>query len=315
VIESPAPEAPAAEAESEVEAPAAEAEAEVEAEAEEVVEVVAEAEEIVEAEAEVEAIVEAEVEAEEIVDVEAEAEEIVEIEAQAIEAEAAEPADEAAPAPVAADRPAAKAPAGSKNGSTAPAKAKGAGAPPDGSRPRLKERYLAEYRAQLQSDLGLSNVMQVPGLEKIVINMGVGRATQQQSLIEGAQRDLLVITGQKPIVTRAKKSIAGFKLREGQAIGVKVTLRGDRAWEFFDRLVSLAIPRIRDFRGLSPRSFDGRGNYTFGVVEQLIFPEVDYDRIDTIRGMDITIVTTAHTDEHGRALLRAFGFPFRQETR
>jgi len=157
--------------------------------------------------------------------------------------------------------------------------------------------------------------MQVPGLEKIVINMGVGRATQQQSLIEGAQRDLQVITGQKPIVTRAKKSIAGFKLREGQAIGVKVTLRGDRAWEFFDRLVSLAIPRIRDFRGLSPRSFDGRGNYTFGVVEQLIFPEVDYDRIDTIRGMDITIVTTAHTDEHGRALLRAFGFPFRQETR
>jgi large subunit ribosomal protein L5 len=214
-----------------------------------------------------------------------------------------------------AEAPAAKAPAESKNGSTAPAKANGRGAPPAGSRPRLKERYLGEYRAQLQSDLGLRNVMEVPGLEKIVINMGVGRATQQQSLIEGAQRDLQVITGQKPIVTRAKKSIAGFKLREGQAIGVKVTLRGDRAWEFFDRLVSLAIPRIRDFRGLSPRSFDGRGNYTFGVVEQLIFPEIDYDRIDTIRGMDITIVTTAHTDEHGRALLRAFGFPFRQETR
>jgi large subunit ribosomal protein L5 len=213
-----------------------------------------------------------------------------------------EPTAAAAPQPAA---PAEKAPAAaSKNGAT-----------PTGNRPRLKERYLAEYRAQLQSDLGLRNVMEVPGLEKIVINMGVGRATQQQSLIEGAQRDLQVITGQKPIVTRAKKSIAGFKLREGQAIGVKVTLRGDRAWEFFDRLVSLAIPRIRDFRGLSPRSFDGRGNYTFGVVEQLIFPEVDYDRIDTIRGMDITIVTTAHTDEHGRALLRAFGFPFRQETR
>jgi large subunit ribosomal protein L5 len=182
-------------------------------------------------------------------------------------------------------------------------------APPPPGRPRLKERYLSEYRPQLQQELGLVNVMQVPGLEKIVVNMGVGRATQQQSLIEGAQRDLQVITGQKPIVTRAKKSIAGFKLREGQAIGVKVTLRGDRAWEFFDRLVSLAIPRIRDFRGLSPRSFDGRGNYTFGVVEQLIFPEVDYDRIDTIRGMDITIVTTAHTDEHGRALLRAAANP------
>jgi large subunit ribosomal protein L5 len=243
-------------------------------------------------------------------------------EAPAAETPAAEvPAAEvpAAEAPAAetaeAEAPAAKTPAESKNGSTAPATANGRGAPPAGSRPRLKERYLGEYRAQLQSDLGLRNVMEVPGLEKIVINMGVGRATQQQSLIEGAQRDLQVITGQKPIVTRAKKSIAGFKLREGQAIGVKVTLRGDRAWEFFDRLVSLAIPRIRDFRGLSPRSFDGRGNYTFGVVEQLIFPEIDYDRIDTIRGMDITIVTTAHTDEHGRALLRAFGFPFRQETR
>ena len=157
--------------------------------------------------------------------------------------------------------------------------------------------------------------MEVPRLEKIVINMGVGRATQQQSLIEGAQRDLEIITGQKPVVTRAKKSIASFKLREGMPIGAKVTLRGDRAWEFFDRLISLAIPRIRDFRGLSPRSFDGHGNYTFGVTEQLIFPEVDYDRIDTTRGMDITIVTTARTDEEGRALLRAFGFPFRQETR
>ena len=182
------------------------------------------------------------------------------------------------------------------------------------SRPRLKERYLAEVRDQLKSELGLGNVMEVPRLEKIVINMGVGRATQQASLIEGAQRDLEVITGQKPVVTRAKKSIAGFKLREGQSIGVKATLRGDRAWEFFDRLLSLAIPRIRDFRGLSPRSFDGHGNYTFGVTEQLIFPEIDYDKIDTVRGMDITIVTTAATDDAGRALLRTLGFPFRRDS-
>jgi large subunit ribosomal protein L5 len=185
-------------------------------------------------------------------------------------------------------------------------------APP---RPRLKERYLSEVRSRLKDDLKLGNVMEVPRLEKIVVNMGVGRATQQASLIEGAQRDLELITGQKPVVTRAKKSIAGFKLREGQSIGVKTTLRGDRAWEFFDRLLSLAIPRIRDFRGLSPRSFDGRGNYTFGVTEQLIFPEIDYDKIDTTRGMDITIVTTARTNEEGRAFLAAFGFPFRQETR
>jgi len=183
------------------------------------------------------------------------------------------------------------------------------------TRPRLKDHYLTKVREQLREELGLANVMEVPRIEKIVINSGVGRATQQQSLIEGAQRDLRTITGQKPVVTRAKKSIAGFKLREGQAIGVKVTLRGDRAWEFFDRLISLAIPRIRDFRGLSPRSFDGKGNYTFGVTEQLIFPEVDYDSIDTTRGMDITIVTTAKNDDEGRALLRAFGFPFRQETR
>jgi large subunit ribosomal protein L5 len=182
-------------------------------------------------------------------------------------------------------------------------------------RPRLKERYLSDVRDRLKGELSLANVMEVPRLEKIVVNMGVGRATQQQSLIEGAQRDLEVITGQKPVVTRAKKSIAGFKLREGQAIGVKATLRGDRAWEFFDRLLSLAIPRIRDFRGLSPRAFDGHGNYTFGVTEQLIFPEIDYDKIDTTRGMDITIVTTARTNEEGRAFLAAFGFPFRQETR
>jgi large subunit ribosomal protein L5 len=182
------------------------------------------------------------------------------------------------------------------------------------TRPRLKERYLTEVRELLKSELGLANIMEVPRLEKIVINMGVGRATQQASLIEGAQRDLEVITGQKPVVTRAKKSIAGFKLREGQNIGVKATLRGDRAWEFLDRLLALAIPRIRDFRGLSPRSFDGRGNYTFGLTEQLVFPEIDYDKIDTTRGMDITIVTTARTNEEGRAFLTAFGFPFRQET-
>ena len=183
------------------------------------------------------------------------------------------------------------------------------------ARPRLKERYLAEVRDRLQSELGLDNVMQVPRLSKIVVNMGVGRATQQPSLIEGAQRDIEIITGQKSVVTRAKNSIAGFKLRAGMPIGVRVTLRGDRAWEFLDRLISLAIPRIRDFRGLSARSFDGHGNYTFGVTEQLIFPEVDYDRIDTVRGMDVTIVTTGRSDDEGRAFLRAFGFPFRQETR
>ncbi len=183
------------------------------------------------------------------------------------------------------------------------------------TRPRLKERYDAEIRAKLKDELGLANIMESPRLVKIVVNCGVGKATQQQSLLEGAQRDLEAITGQKPAVTRAKKSIAGFKLREGQPIGVKVTLRGDRAWEFLDRVISLAIPRIRDFRGLSAKSFDGNGNYTFGVTEQLIFPEIDYDQIDTPRGMDITIVTTARTDDEGRAFLKAFGFPFRQENR
>jgi len=154
--------------------------------------------------------------------------------------------------------------------------------------------------------------MQVPGMVKIIVNMGVGKAIDQQSLLDGAIADLRVITGQQPMVTRARKSIAGFKLREGQAIGAKVTLRGARMWEFFDRLVTLAIPRIRDFRGLNPNSFDGRGNYTFGVVEQLIFPEINYDDIDSVRGMDITIVTTATDDEGGRALLTALGFPFRR---
>jgi large subunit ribosomal protein L5 len=181
------------------------------------------------------------------------------------------------------------------------------------ARPRLKQRYDAEVRVGLKDSLGLANIMQVPRLEKIVVNMGVGKATQQPSLLEGAVRDLEQITGQKAVVTKAAKSIAGFKLREGNAIGCKVTLRGDRMWEFFDRLVSLAIPRIRDFRGLDPNSFDGRGNYTFGVTEQLIFPEIDYDKVDTTRGMDITIVTTARTNAEGRALLAAFGFPFKRE--
>ena len=179
--------------------------------------------------------------------------------------------------------------------------------------PRLKVRYQSELRDQLQRELSLGNVMEVPCPTKIVINMGVGQATQQASLLDGAVADLTLITGQKPAVTRAKKSIATFKLREGNAIGAKVTLRGDRMWEFYDRLVSIAIPRIRDFRGLNPNSFDGRGNYTFGVTEQLIFPEIDYDKIDTVRGMDITICTTARTDDEGRTLLRALGFPFRRE--
>ncbi len=182
------------------------------------------------------------------------------------------------------------------------------------TRPRLKERYDTTTRGQLQATLGLSNIMEVPRLEKIVINMGVGKATQQPSLIEGAVKDLEVISGQKPVVTRARSSIAAFKLREGMPIGVKVTMRGDRAWEFLDRLIALAIPRIRDFRGLSPTSFDGHGNYTFGVTEQLIFPEVEYDKVDTTRGMDITICTSARSDAEGRAFLVAFGFPFRQES-
>ena len=179
--------------------------------------------------------------------------------------------------------------------------------------PRLKARYDTTLRTQLRDDLGLGNIMQVPRLEKVVINMGVGAATAQASLIEGAVRDLTTIAGQKPVVTRARKSIAGFKLREGNAIGVKVTLRGDRMWEFMDRLISIAIPRIRDFRGLNPRSFDGNGNYTFGLTEQLVFPEIDYDSIDQPRGMDITIVTTAGSDAEGRALLLAMGFPFKRE--
>ncbi len=187
--------------------------------------------------------------------------------------------------------------------------------PTDGTStlPRLKQRYNDTVRDQLKADLQLENIMQVPRFEKIVINMGVGKATQQPSLLEGAVTDLTLIAGQKPIVTKAKKSIASFKLREGNSIGCKVTLRGDRMWEFLDRLISLAIPRVRDFRGLPTNAFDGRGNYTFGVNEQLIFPEIDYDKVDSPRGMDITIVTTARTDAEGKALLDAFGFPFKRE--
>ena len=175
--------------------------------------------------------------------------------------------------------------------------------------PRLKLKYQGEIKSALQTQLDIKNVMQVPTLEKIVINMGVGRATQQPSLLEGAVADLTKISGQKPIVTKSKISIAQFKLREDQAIGCKVTLRGDRMWEFFDRLVSVAIPRIRDFRGLPAHSWDGRGNYTFGLAEQIMFPEIEYDKIDAPHGMDITIVTTATSDDEGKALLDAFGFP------
>ncbi len=176
--------------------------------------------------------------------------------------------------------------------------------------PRLKEMYRAEVRSQLKDQLGLPNVHEVPRLDKIVVNMGVGAASQDSKLLDSAMSDLGIITGQKPVVTRAKKSIAGFKIRKGMPIGCKVTLRGDRAWEFMDRLLSTALPRIRDFRGINPKSFDGRGNYSLGVDEQLIFPEIDYDKVERVRGMDITFVTTAKNDEAARAFLDAFGFPF-----
>lgn len=179
--------------------------------------------------------------------------------------------------------------------------------------PRMKVLYNETIKSQLQADLGLGNVMQVPRMSKIVINIGVGEALINSKNLESAVNDLTIIAGQKPVITKAKKSIATFKLREGNAIGCKVTLRGDQMWEFFDRLVTLAIPRIRDFRGLSPKSFDGNGNYTFGLTEQLVFPEIDYDNVDVSRGMDITIVTTAASDDEGRALLAAFKFPFRRE--
>ncbi len=178
--------------------------------------------------------------------------------------------------------------------------------------PRLKARYRAEITAALRDQFSYTNPMQIPGLTKIVVNMGVGDAAKDSKLIDGATRDLAAITGQKPQVTKARKSIAQFKLREGMPIGAHVTLRGDRMWEFLDRLLSVALPRIRDFRGLSPRQFDGNGNYTFGLTEQSMFHEIDQDRVDRVRGMDITVVTTARTDDEGRALLRHLGFPFKE---
>jgi large subunit ribosomal protein L5 len=175
----------------------------------------------------------------------------------------------------------------------------------------LKERYKSEVTAQLQKEFNFSNKMQIPTLSKIVVNMGVGEAAKDSKLIEGAIRDLTTITGQRPLVTKARKSIANFKLREGQPIGAHVTLRGDRMWEFMDRLLSVSLPRIRDFRGLSPKQFDGSGNYTFGLTEQVVFPEIEQDKLDRVRGMDITIVTSAKNDNEGRALLKALGFPFK----
>lgn len=179
--------------------------------------------------------------------------------------------------------------------------------------PRLKQKYRSEIAPALQEEFGYENVMQIPGLVKVVVNTGVGEAARDSKVIEGAVSDLTKITGQKPVVTRARKSIAQFKLREGQPIGAHVTLRGDRAWEFLDRLVSLALPRIRDFRGLSPKQFDGNGNYTFGLQEQSVFHEIDQDKIDRVRGFDITVVTSAKTDAEGRELLRQIGFPFKSE--
>jgi len=176
--------------------------------------------------------------------------------------------------------------------------------------PRLRERYRSELRPRLQAELGLPGPMRVPRLEKIVVNMGVGEAVRDAKLLDAAVEDLAVITGQRPVVTKARKSIAAFKLREGMSIGARVTLRGARMWEFLDRLISTALPRIRDFRGLNASAFDGHGNYTIGVTEQLIFPEIDYDKVVAVRGMDITVVTTAKDDDEGRALLRALGFPF-----
>ena len=180
------------------------------------------------------------------------------------------------------------------------------------TQPRLKARYQDEIKDSLREQFGFSNVMQIPGVVKVVVNMGVGDAAKDSKLIEGAVRDLTAITGQKPVVTKARKSIAQFKLREGMPIGAHTTLRGDRMWEFLDRLVSTALPRIRDFRGLSPKQFDGRGNYTFGLTEQSMFHEIDQDKIDRVRGMDITVVTTATNDAEGRALLKALGFPFKE---
>jgi len=191
--------------------------------------------------------------------------------------------------------------------------APGAGKGATSARPRLQQRYRDEIMAAMQEQFHYDNVMQIPGLTKIVVNMGVGEAARDSKLIEGAVRDLTNITGQKPQVTKARKSIAQFKLREGMPIGAHVTLRGDRMWEFLDRLLSLALPRIRDFRGLSDRQFDGRGNYTFGLTEQVMFHEIDQDRVDRSRGMDITVVTTATNDDEGRVLLKQLGFPFKEQ--
>ena len=180
------------------------------------------------------------------------------------------------------------------------------------TQPRLKARYLAEIKPALKATFSYGNVMQIPTLTKVIVNMGVGEAARDSKLIEGAIRDLTIITGQKPQVTKSRKSIAQFKLREGMPIGAHVTLRNDRMWEFTDRLLSISLPRIRDFRGLSPKQFDGNGNYTFGLTEQVVFPEIEQDKLDRTRGMDITFVTTAKTDEEGRELLKALGFPFKE---
>jgi large subunit ribosomal protein L5 len=206
--------------------------------------------------------------------------------------------------------------AATKTKNAQPEASQGNGSGPDGSAervpPRLKERYRAEIAGAMREEFGYPNVMQVPSITKIVVNMGVGEAARDAKLIDGAVKDLAIITGQKPAVARARKSIAQFKLREGMPIGAHVTLRGDRMWEFCDRLLSIALPRIRDFRGLSDRQFDGRGNYTFGLTEQLMFHEINPDQVDRQRGMDVTIVTSATTDAEGRALLRRLGFPFKE---
>ena len=226
---------------------------------------------------------------------------------QAKAAQRAAQANQAQQARVASERRAAASRGQQQNGQT--------GAPRDDTPappPRLKERYVAEIAPALRQEFGYSNVMQIPGLSKIVVNMGVGEAARDAKLIDGAVRDLTIITGQKPAVARARKSVAQFKLREGMPIGAHVTLRGTRMWEFCDRLLSIALPRIRDFRGLSDKQFDGRGNYTFGLTEQLMFHEIDPDQVDRQRGMDVTVVTTATNDDEGRSLLRRLGFPFRE---
>jgi len=177
---------------------------------------------------------------------------------------------------------------------------------------RLKEIYNSDIKASLQKELGIKNVMAIPKISKIVVNMGVGEASQNAKLLDGAVSDMTAITGQKPVITKARKSVANFKLREGMGVGCRVTLRGEHMWEFFDRLVNIALPRIRDFKGISPKSFDGRGNYSLGLKEQIIFPEIQYDKVDKVRGMDITICTTANTNEEGLALLKQFHMPFRK---